>query len=370
MWTVRPGQRHTCRGLCEESRTTHEYEESGAATLAPVVDARRGCVDGGCSRAVWSLDYRGDDENGVALRFAYGRRRTVSALDSDWVARYATGPSDTTVQQAISLHSNVRGLLSEGPYDTILQGSYKNDTALADMNDVDILAIRSDLTKEGLGWLESISWEGIFSDIEQRLGSDQRYAGKATRRDKCIALATGIKLDIVPAVGVVSSSSDPVLIHSFAGKTDRRNWPRGHYENGAAKNGRTNGAFKPLVRLFKRWARAQFPNTTAAPSYYLECLIHSLPDGLFSGGLATDFMRVSDAILSRHGGLGGYNFKLLPRIAGEGDLLNGGEWRGEAFDLFIDRLRASLPHAIAATTETAPDRAKAAWRMVFAGHDS
>src|SRR5208337_2186501 len=101
-----------------------------------------------------------------------------SVLDLSWVARYGCGPSETTVDRAISLHQNVRELLGQGPYETILQGSYKNGTALADMNDVDVLAIRNDNTKSGLGLFESIAWDTIFTDVEKRLESDARYAGK------------------------------------------------------------------------------------------------------------------------------------------------------------------------------------------------
>jgi hypothetical protein len=36
---------------------------------------------------------------------------------------------------------------------------------------------------------------------------------------------------------------------------------------------------------------------------------------------------------------------------------------------FLGKLRESVPHAQAALIQDAPDRAKAAWRMVFAGHD-
>ncbi len=78
-----------------------------------------------------------------------------SVLDPAWIARYARPPSQTTIKNAISLHQNVRDLIGQCSYDTILQGSYKNDTALADMNDVDVLAICTDITKASIRWWEA-----------------------------------------------------------------------------------------------------------------------------------------------------------------------------------------------------------------------
>jgi len=125
-------------------------------------------------------------------------------------------------QQCRVVHQNVRDLLGQGSYDTILQGSYKNVTALADMNDVDVLAICTDITKSGLGWFKSIPWKAVFANIETRLESDSRYAGKWNRHDKCITLETGVHLDIVPAVAKEDPGRDPIFIHSSQPMRTRR----------------------------------------------------------------------------------------------------------------------------------------------------
>lgn len=293
----------------------------------------------------------------------------LSGPDPTWVARYARGPSATTLSRAISLHQNIRALLGEGDYDTILQGSYKNGTALADMNDVDIVAIRRDVTKRSIKLFQMIAWTTIFEDIERRLENDRRYAGKWTRRDKCVTVETGICVDIVPAVAVDDLTSDPIVVHSFKANAEKKNWPRGHHENSAAKNQRTGGAFKTAVRLFKRWARTQFPETKIAPSYYLESLLYSLEDDLFRGEASSDFLRLATAIIARHGQFGGYTLKTLHRICGDGDLLSEDEWPSEAFVSFLSRLRESAAHAQTALMHQAPDHAKATWRLVFAGHE-
>lgn len=55
--------------------------------------------------------------------------------------RYTAAPAPTTVTAVKSLHENIRALLGDD-YETVLQGSYKNDTSIPDLNDVDIVAIR------------------------------------------------------------------------------------------------------------------------------------------------------------------------------------------------------------------------------------
>lgn len=287
------------------------------------------------------------------------------ALDADWVASYARGPAQTTIDRAGSLHRNVRELLGETAYATFLQGSYRNDTALAEMNDVDVVVVNASVKQEGF-W-PSYKWEKIFSDIEGRLESDARYGGKWKRNDKCITLHTNVKIDIVPAIHVGDPDADPIAIYSFGSKKEKRNWPRLHHESGARKSQATEGAFKSSVRLFKRWAKRHFRDQKVAPSYYLECLLHSLPDSLFDHDLAQGFVKLGRAIAARYGGL--YTFQHLKRLDGEGDLLVEGEWGEEAFKRFLRTLAASVEEAESALRETDPLSAKAAWRRAFYGFD-
>jgi tRNA nucleotidyltransferase (CCA-adding enzyme) len=64
---------------------------------------------------------------------------TQSAID-----RYSAGPSVTRTSQVKALHENIRSALEtwgDRKYDTFLQGSYRNGTAIKDINDVDIVAL-------------------------------------------------------------------------------------------------------------------------------------------------------------------------------------------------------------------------------------
>ncbi len=287
-------------------------------------------------------------------------------MDQSFIARYARGPNDTTVQRAISLHQNVRDLLGDRDYHTLLQGSYKNDTALADMNDVDILVVRKSTQQPRNFWETQPDWPGIFSAIERTLEGDGRYRGKWKREDKCIRLETGVRVDIVPAIHSGDPTTDPVHIYSFRDRAPRKNWPRGHYEGAARKSGETSGAFKQAVRLFKRWVRCTFGEEKVAPSYYVECLVHSLPSSKFTGELSTDFVELGAEILRAHPSMWPGEIR---RISGEGNLLGTQEWALDRWGRFRSSLEAALVHARVARSEVDAGRARAAWVRAFNGWD-
>ncbi len=292
----------------------------------------------------------------------------MSLLDADFVARYARAPSQTTVDAAVSAHTSVREILGDVDYVTFLQGSYKNDTALADMNDVDIVAMdrklvsraysgRSDLIGAGTPWSE------IFERIEAKLQASSYYRGKWKREDKCIRINTGIRIDVVPAVIVSAAGADPVALYSFSAQREKVNWPRGHYDGAVRKSQETSGNFKQQVRLFKRWARCWFAGTKVAPSYYIECALHACPSSEFTGHLPEDFIRLGSRLLSwRHG------MTQLSRVAGTGELLSGEEWTAENFARFQAQLAASVGTAREALAAFETGRARSRWVATFNGY--
>lgn len=103
------------------------------------------------------------------------------SLASDFAARYARPPSTTTVDSAVSIHTNVRAALGDSEYATFLQGSYKNDTALWDMNDVDIVAlsrgVKSSVFTGTVPVNGGISWNELFARVERKLQAVEAYKG-------------------------------------------------------------------------------------------------------------------------------------------------------------------------------------------------
>ena len=200
-------------------------------------------------------------------------------ISKNLIDRYAAGPSVTRRSAVKSLQENVRKALEDAEphrFDTFLQGSYRNATAIADINDVDIVALydpwRSPAT--------DADWNKLFSRIAAILRNSWRVSGSVKINDKCVTLSGTLKADIVPAISHTTySSTDPLLIYSRRTRKERPNYPRTHYDNGVTKQSATNDNYKATVRLFKRWAR-QYPDLTA-PSFYTECAVHSVADSKF-----------------------------------------------------------------------------------------
>src|SRR6266568_763677 len=130
-------------------------------------------------------------------------------ISQSLIDRYSAGPSTSKTTQVANLQTTIREVLGDD-YDTFLQGSYRNGTAIGDI------------------------------------------------------------------------TKDPIAIWSRRQKRQRPNYPRTHYDNGVKKHSATSEAFKPTVRLFKRWARQYSSLAETAPSFYIECAVHAVSNGKFS----------------------------------------------------------------------------------------
>src|SRR5438876_236424 len=83
------------------------------------------------------------------------------------VDNYSAAPVPSTVAAVKSLHENIRNTLG-ATYETFLQGSYKNDTSIPDLNDVDIVAIRKQTYSThftGRPCTNPLPWETIFDEV-------------------------------------------------------------------------------------------------------------------------------------------------------------------------------------------------------------
>jgi hypothetical protein len=89
---------------------------------------------------------------------------------------------------------------------------------------------------------------------------------------------------------------DGIQFESRADRGTIVNFPKPHYENGINKHSarRTNGWYKPTVRIFKN-ARTCLVNRGSiaedlAPSYLLESLLYNVPDDKFGGSFQNTFI--------------------------------------------------------------------------------
>lgn len=276
--------------------------------------------------------------------------------------RYQEAPPQSTIEAVKRLHITIRDVL--GPsYETFLQGSYKNDTAVGDL-DVDIVAIRKNTTSAvftGIPSTNPISWETIFSELRSQLEKSGYYRGKSKINDKCVTIATGFAADVVPAVLIGSLGSDPIAIYSRREAKERTNFPRLHYSNGVEKHARTGKLFKPTVRMFKSWARNRFPSDRKiAPSFYLECLIYNFHDSAFIPDPVERFAHFASVIA----GLNYFSQRIMT-VAGDKDILVESEWQRPQFEQLQRALRSSAAQARWAISASSSTEALRRWRRAF-----
>ena len=215
--------------------------------------------------------------------------------------RYTISISDTKRTQVSNLQNHIQEILGD-THHTFLQGSYKNDTSISDINDVDVVAVRL-TTYSGVHsqvrFPSSISWDAIFTEIEHKLRNQRLYTWTVTRKDKCIEVRTSsFKADVVPAVQINQNHlEDPIAIYSFNNDHEKINYPRTHWRNGVAKHASTNSNYKPTVRMFKNWNAAHFDGLDVVSSYHVESLVYGAPDNLFNNDPVTSFILVSNHIV-------------------------------------------------------------------------
>ncbi len=231
---------------------------------------------------------------------------------------------------AKATHESIRNALAasaspvrEKDYEAFLQGSYKNDTNIRGESDVDLVAQLNSTFQSDLSALTEPE-----KDLYRRSHPDATYLWADFRSDVLKALrayygsqaiAEGNK-SIKIAAGTGRLASDAVVClqyrkyRRFRGISDQEyvegivfftltegrkviNFPKPHYENGVGKNSRqrTNGWYKPTVRVFKN-ARTYLVghgviSSDLAPSYFLECLVYNVPDDVFRGSYQSTFYK-------------------------------------------------------------------------------
>ncbi|MCI0623705.1 MAG: hypothetical protein L0387_18940 [Acidobacteria bacterium] len=280
------------------------------------------------------------------------------------IARYSSSLSLRASSDVSTFQDAVRDALGND-FETLLQGSYRNDTCIRDINDVDIVALRkhtvsSEFSQES--YSNTISWGDIFADVKGKLGASARFRGKVKLSDKCVKVDTDWKANVVPAVRISSYDQDPIAIYSFREAAERQNFPRLHYQRGVQKHQSTSKTFKPVVRIFKNWVANHWPGEDVAPSFYVECLIFNVPDDKFFQDLARAFFHVGYYIEAN---ITPAVPPVVWSVAGDKDILVESEWKISSYAKFHAQLVKSTSYALGALQAASRDEATRCWRAAF-----
>jgi hypothetical protein len=206
-----------------------------------------------------------------------------------------------------------KGWTKETKYDIFLQGSYKNDTNLRRDSDVDVVVqlaarlrprvaalIRLQLEQDQAHKLAHERWQSFHNHVLKALRAT--YGTEAvTPGRKSLKLAKGK----IPALAdvVVTLRYETGLAFYLP---DERRWvvsyPQQHHTRGLKKELATNGQYKRTIRMFKAARNHLIDNhairNRTAPSYFIECLVYNVPNGLFKPSLGQSYCGVVEYLAS------------------------------------------------------------------------
>jgi hypothetical protein len=199
--------------------------------------------------------------------------RTLAAPTNTFLLSWAEGELREALDRS--------PLLDSRPYEIFGQGSRVNDTAVGPGSDIDLVLMLKPPVEAGYGWT------GFRDDVLAALG--ESYTVRMGRR--CVNVDDegslfGEMVDILVATEYRRHAT-PGADHYEEGVffLDREgrpivNFPKQHRRNGDAKDRRTGGRFKQVVRMLKAVRRRVIVDGSA-PSYLLECLLFNVPDDVY-----------------------------------------------------------------------------------------
>ena len=211
----------------------------------------------------------------------------------------ASKQAHVSIRKALVAHNRP----SEVGYKVFLQGSYKNGTNLSRDSDVDLVVRLAHKLSPSVAALsgeqlqKNASHEAAYRDWQ----SFRRHALRVMRDRFGDAVTSGRKTLKLPK-GKIPADADLVVTLSYKEGIgfylpDEGRWvvsyPQLHHQRGLKKEEATDNRFKRTIRMFKA-ARNQLVSKQAltkedAPSYFIECLLYNVPDGLFAPKLAPTY---------------------------------------------------------------------------------
>ena len=198
--------------------------------------------------------------------------------------------------------------LAKFKHEVLLQGSYKNNTNLRRDSDVDLVVRLAHKLSPGVAALSGKQLkENVSHQAAHRHWQSFRRRALRVMRNRYGDAVTSGRKTLKLAKGELHADADLVVTLSYkAGIAlylpDEGRWavsfPQQHHDRGLAKEEATSRRFKRTVRMFKA-ARSRLVEGKAltkddAPSYFIECLLYNVPDGLFAPKLTPTYTGIVD----------------------------------------------------------------------------
>lgn len=271
-------------------------------------------------------------------------------------------------------YASIKGLIEDrsGPASVLtprcfLQGSYRQDTAIYTINDVDLVAL-CELWQPGSGSGPSWSRDEIFGTIAAPLMADRRYRDKVRYgpTSMCIKVDLGIKVEILPVVykaGTYDFDNEPFRLYRPEAGAWQDGYARYHQQHLTAKNrpDRTAGNFIPAIKVMKH-LRSRFG--LDAVSFHIECLLFYLNDERFNGGPAEYIPHLLSRIASESADT--WYERTLNTPCRDRNIFTSSEWPREKWQQFHNVLSTTWkPLAERAAAAMTKDDAIRYWRALL-----
>ena len=269
-------------------------------------------------------------------------------------------PGDDNVADAKAAHEKVRERLrtdsefKEAHKDTFLSGSYARDTAINDINDVDVICvvdINHSITEPEvvLAWTQAI------------LG---KYYKETKRQGRSVGAQApkGVWLDIVPATPMAADDG-PLWIPDREARQWVQTHPKGQICAATDKNKATNGYYVQVVKLMKFWRDRLPTESCRLKSYILESLIHGSIGSPSSHAAAV--VNVLEGVENSYGAHRDLN--IVPTISDPGyaSVNVAKHWESKDFNDFMKQVKAAASTARKALDSTDESESRKLWRQVF-----
>lgn len=269
-------------------------------------------------------------------------------------------PGDDNVADAKAAHEKVRERLrtdsefKEAHKDTFLSGSYARNTAINDINDVDVICvvdINHSITEPEvvLAWTQAI------------LG---KYYKETKRQGRSVGAqaAKGVWLDIVPATPMAADDG-PLWIPDREARQWVQTHPKGQICTATDKNKATNGYYVQVVKLMKFWRDRLPTESCRLKSYILESLIHGSIGSPSSHAVAV--VNVLEGVENSYGTYRDLN--IVPTISDPGyaSVNVAKHWESKDFNDFMKQVKAAASTARKALDSTDESESRKLWRQVF-----
>ena len=285
-------------------------------------------------------------------------------------------PSTTTEQIAAAEYAAIKALIEDrdglaaalSPV-CFLQGSYRQQTAIHTLHDIDIVALCELWQPGATGPSAGPTWgrHEIFDTIAAPLLNSQKYRGKVryNQTSMCIKVDGAMRSEILPVVykfGNEDSTKEPFRLHRPETQTWEDGFARLHQQWLSWKNNadKTSGNFIPAIKVLKH---LRSHHRMDAVSFHIECLLFALPDATFAGGPADYIARILNAIAGHPAET--WHRTVIKTPCKDRDIFTASEWTLENWRVFHRRIAEMAEYATAAVNSEDKAIAIGLWQFVL-----